>query len=94
MNNQDDLLYIFSKNLKYYRIKNNLTQSELAEKLDLTDKYISELERGRYYVSLQVIDTLSKIFNIPAYLLIKYDETHLNAPIRLDKYTGTRRNKK
>lgn len=34
---------IFRKNSRFYRLKNKLTQEELSEKGDLTDKYISDL---------------------------------------------------
>ena len=38
-----NLRTIFSQNLKYHRITNNLRQEDLAEKVGLTDKYISDL---------------------------------------------------
>lgn len=72
----DEIRVIFCKNLKYYRIANNLTQAQLAEKVNLSDKYMSDLERNKFSPSLDTIDSLSKIFNIKPYLLLKYDETH------------------
>ncbi len=36
---------IIKTNIKYYRIKKNLTQEDLAEKVNLTSKYFSDLER-------------------------------------------------
>ena len=44
---KDEIRIIFCKNLKYYRITNKLTQAELAEKIDLSDKYVSDLERNK-----------------------------------------------
>lgn len=39
---------IFSNILKYFRISANLRQEDLAEKVELTDKYISDLERAKF----------------------------------------------
>ncbi len=37
--------------LKSYRIRANLTQEALAERLDVTNQYISDIERGKYFPS-------------------------------------------
>ena len=73
---KDEIRIIFCKNLKHYRITNKLTQAELAEKIDLSEKYISDLERNKFSPSLDTIDNLAKVFNIKPYLLLKDDETH------------------
>lgn len=85
---------IFSQNLKYYRIQNNLTQSELAEKINLTDKYISDLERSKFSPSLDTISEIARILGIEEYLLLKKDYTHTNVPYRLDLKTGTRKRRR
>lgn len=41
--------------LRYIRINKNLTQADIAELLDLSNNYISEVERGRYNISLFLI---------------------------------------
>ena len=51
---------IFSQNLKYYRIKANISQEKLGEKAKISDKYVSDLERNLYDPSLQTIDSLAK----------------------------------
>lgn len=76
MNNKIDIREIFAKNLRYYRIKANLTQSKLSELVSVTDKYISDLERCLYDPSLGVLDSLAKALNIETYLLLKYDKEH------------------
>lgn len=76
MNSKIDIRLVFSQNLKYYRKQANLTQSQLAEMCDITDKYVSDLERQLYFPSLELIDTIAAALNIPAYLLLKYDEEH------------------
>lgn len=78
-----DIREIFSQNLKYYRIKSNISQEKLSEIAGLTDKYISDLERRLYDPSLKTIDSLANALNIETYLLLKYNETHKNVPNRI-----------
>lgn len=51
-----------AKKIKYYRKKANLTQAELAEKIDVSSKQMSRIEVGAYIPSLptflKIIDTL------------------------------------
>ena len=74
---------IFSQNLKYYRVNSNISQEKLGEMTNLSDKYISDLERNLYDPSLQTLDSLAKAWNIDTYLLLKYDETHKDVPTRI-----------
>ena len=74
---------IFSQNLRYYRIKANLSQEKLGEEAKISDKYVSDLERNLYDPSLQTIDSLAKALNIETYLLLKYDESHKDVPNRI-----------
>ena len=88
-----DLRDIFRKNLRYYRLKNRYTQEDLADKASLTDKYISDLERGQFSPSFEKIGELAEALGIEPYRLLK-EETKLdNLPNRLDKITKTRKSK-
>lgn len=89
-----DIRDIFRINLRYYRIKNKMTQEDLAVKSDLTDKYISDLERGIFSPSLEKLDMIAEALNIDTYLLLKDDNAHENIPNRLDKVTGRRKSKR
>ena len=51
----------FGKLLREYRLKNNLTQEQLSEKLAISLKYISRIENGNNGVKAQ---TLIKCMNI------------------------------
>ena len=46
------LLKKFGKNVKLERIKKDLTQEQLAEKMDVNQNYISGIETGRENMSL------------------------------------------
>ncbi len=58
---------IFSKNIKFYRAKNKLSQQELAEKCETATNYISEIETGRKFPSIEMIEKLSAVLNVPAW---------------------------
>lgn len=49
-------------NVKKYRIKQGLTQSELGEIIGVTSDYISQIERGRV-PGIKTAKKLSKLFN-------------------------------
>lgn len=46
------LLKIFGLNLKLERIKLGLTQEQVAEKLDFSSVYVSNVEGGKHKISL------------------------------------------
>ncbi len=52
--------------IKYYRGKNHLSQEELAEKAELSNVYISYLERGQRIPSLDTLITIANILGVSA----------------------------
>ncbi len=48
----ESLLKVFGLNIKLERIKLGLTQEEVAENLDFSSVYISNVESGKHKVSL------------------------------------------
>lgn len=85
---------IIKTNIKYYRIKKNLTQEDLAEKVNLTSKYISDLERGVFNVSLEKLEQIANVLNIEAYLLLKDNFKNEVIPPKVDMVTKTRKSKR
>ena len=53
-----------SNNVLYYRIENNLSQEALAEKMDSSVTYISEIKNQKRNVSIDYIEKLAKVLNI------------------------------
>lgn len=53
-----------AKNLIYYRKANNLTQSDLAQMLNYSDKAISKWERGENLPDLYILTTISSLYGI------------------------------
>ena len=65
MNNEEKLLRkSIGKKIKLARSKADYTQEELAEKLSLSTRYISQLERGIAFGSAKTITNLCKALNI------------------------------
>ena len=73
----------FAINLKWYRFNKGYSQEKLAELSNLTPKYISDLERGKFSPSLEKVGTIAKALEIEAYLLLKPD--HIDD---IDKLSG------
>ncbi len=65
MNNQEKVLRKnIGKKIKLARAKAEYTQEELAEKLSLSTRYISQLERGIAFGSASTIINVCKALNI------------------------------
>lgn len=58
---------IFGKNVKFYRKAKKLSQEQLSEKVDISVKHLSAIERGLTFVSADLLDKLAFIVDIPVY---------------------------
>lgn len=61
---------ILSLKLKAYRVEHSLTQQNLAEMLEVSDKSISKWELGKTYPSKKNIIKISELLNISMELLL------------------------
>lgn len=62
--NENELKSLFSKNLAHYRKALEMTQIQLAEKLNYSDKSISKWERGESLPDLVIVTQLAELFGI------------------------------
>ena len=60
----DNLNYILAKNIALFRRNAKLTQAELAEKLNFSDKSVSKWERGDGIPDLAVLLQMCEIFDV------------------------------
>lgn len=51
---------LFGENVQKYRKEHNLTQTELSEKLGVSQKHLSDIEAGIKFPSAKLMETLSK----------------------------------
>ncbi len=70
-----DIKAIFAKNLTELRTENQLTQLDLAEKLNYTDKAISKWERGESLPDVTVLLSISELFGVTLDYLFKENHT-------------------
>lgn len=61
---------LFSKNLKYLREISNLTQEQLATKLNLTRAKLGHLETGRREPNLGDIKNICNFFNVGSDIIL------------------------
>ena len=60
----ENLKHIISKNLVNLRKKSHLTQAELAEKVNYSDKSVSKWETGETTPNIEVLKTLARFYNV------------------------------
>lgn len=77
--NDSSVLAVFSKNIKLIRKELHLTQEQLAEKTDVTVKYISHLERGLSFPSADTLERIASALDVPVYRLF-YQESSETIP--------------
>lgn len=63
------LIHTFAVNIKKYRLAQNLSQEELADRCGLHRTYISALERERRNISIENIERIANALNIEPYRL-------------------------
>ncbi|MBE7058598.1 MAG: helix-turn-helix domain-containing protein [Ruminococcaceae bacterium] len=67
----DELKLIIARNITALRRRNNITQLELAEKLNYSDKAVSKWERGESLPDITVLKSIADIFDVTVDYLLK-----------------------
>lgn len=62
-------------NLRRLRLKNGMTQELLAERVEVTARFIQRIERGDAVVSLAMLVRLADLFSIEPFQLLKPAKT-------------------
>ena len=70
-----------ANNIAELRKINNMTQSELAEKLNYTDKAISKWERGESTPDIESLSAISEIFGLTIDHLLNEGNTFITADL-------------
>ncbi|MCQ2477701.1 MAG: helix-turn-helix domain-containing protein [Clostridia bacterium] len=61
---QDELKENIAKNLVFYRKQSGLTQLDLAEKLNYSDKAVSKWERGESLPDVYILTQIAELFGV------------------------------
>lgn len=81
----DNINEIFAKNIARLREENELTQLELAEKLNYSDKAVSRWERGEAIPDAKALVRISEMFGITVDDLLRCENPKRRKK-RIDKY--------
>lgn len=88
MEDQDALAVIIGKNITRLRRLSNMTQSELAEKINYSDKSVSKWEQGNGIPDVRILLQLSDLFNVSVDDLVR---EHKETPVMPKKTRLKRR---
>lgn len=62
---QEETYRTIGKNVKKYRLANNISQEKLSEILNANSKFIGHVERFERFISLKKIIELAEYFKVP-----------------------------
>jgi transcriptional regulator with XRE-family HTH domain len=84
-----DIKATFGENLKFYRKEKHLSQEQLSEKVDISVKHLSSIERGLNFVSADLLEKLALSVDVPTFYFfvnkreVVYNEAMLNTIDRI-----------
>ena len=61
---------ILGANVKYYRFQRKYTQEQLAEKTNLSPRYINDIETANGNISIDTLENISNTLGVEAYILL------------------------
>ena len=67
----DNLKDLLKFNVKYYRYLNNLSQEKLAELCSLSTRYLTDIERGIHYPTINKIEKIASALNLEPFELFQ-----------------------
>jgi len=78
-----DIKSIFGENLKLYRKAKHLSQEQLSEKVDISVKHLSSIERGLTFVSADLLEKLANSLEVPAFYFFVNEKNFLYNDVML-----------
>jgi transcriptional regulator with XRE-family HTH domain len=72
---ESDLRSILGENLKKYRTLKGFSQAKLAEILDISPNFISDIETGKRWLSSDTLVNLADALNVEVFELIRPQQT-------------------
>jgi transcriptional regulator with XRE-family HTH domain len=80
MKTEQELRNILGKNIKDRRKQRDWSQQELADKIDVSKNFISDLETGQKFTSAQTLINLANILETEVYELLKPESVPPDKP--------------
>ncbi|MBQ4612535.1 MAG: helix-turn-helix transcriptional regulator [Clostridia bacterium] len=81
----DDLKKIIANNISQLRRDNGVTQLELAERLNYSDKAVSKWERGESYPDVATLKEIADMFSVTVDYLLQAE--HVQEKVKRREYT-------
>ena len=88
----EDVKSALARNLTELRLLSGMTQAELGEKLNYSDKTVSKWERGESTPDLSVLVAIADLFGVTLDALVR--ENAIDDKVRQDKQDRTRYNRR
>lgn len=79
-----DLKPVIAKNITALRQENKMTQIELAEKLNYSDKAVSKWERGESVPDVMVLKTIADLFGVTLDYLLEEEHSVKNVEVQTE----------
>lgn len=70
-----DTAFKIAKNIRHFREMKNLTQSYMAERLDIDVKTYSKIEKGDGKITVDIIDKIAEILETSFDLITRFDSS-------------------
>ncbi len=70
----ENLLATLAKNVRNFRVKDGMSQEQLAEKCGLHRTYIGSIERGERNATLSTLEILAETLNVSIAQLLNNNE--------------------
>lgn len=84
MRNNAKIRKILGTNVKYYRFQLKYTQEQLAEKCNLSPRYISDIENANGNIKIDTLENISNVLGIEPYvLLIPKNQVNLSKRVNM-----------
>lgn len=71
--NDLEILKKLAFNIKVERMRKGLTQAQLAERIEVHEKYIGKIETGKQNITIKTLSRLADVLEIDACKLLKFD---------------------
>ncbi|MCR4676009.1 MAG: helix-turn-helix domain-containing protein [Sphaerochaetaceae bacterium] len=71
---KSNITSLLAFNIKEQRTKKGFTQSQLAEKIGISVRHMSDIERADTFPSPEVIENIASVFKVPSYTLFLPNE--------------------
>ena len=87
----DEIKLIIARNITDLRRKNNMTQAELAEKLNYSDKAVSKWERGESLPDVTVLKSIADTFRVTVDYLLQPEHHEQEERMRKKNFLDRRK---